>query len=168
MPRRNTFQDVFRYYDLSGGLNDGKVHHERCWPWTGSLNDKNIPYFSVSGKSYIAHRIVYHLFNSGTFRLDSPLFIRHIVCDNSICGNPAHMVTGTHQENMNDAVAHGRFGLTIEQIDAIIKHNEEMPDVTHARLAAHFTHKFQRNVARSTITDILSGRRKQRRKEQSQ
>lgn len=166
MARRNTFEDVFKHYDMTGGMNDGRIHHEKCWPWKRSLNGKDIPYFSVDGKSWIAHRIVYHLFNRETFSLNDPRLIRHVVCDNGICGNPKHMLPGTHQQNMNDAVEHSRFGLTADEISAIINLHEEFDDLTHERIAARVSHKFGRNVARSTVTDILSDRRRKRRKEQ--
>jgi hypothetical protein len=164
--RRNQLEDVFKKYDLSGGLNDGRIHHELCWPWKESLNGKGIPYFSVDGKLHPSHRVVYHVMHPDTFPLNDPRLIRHVVCDNGICGNFNHMEPGTHQENMNDAVDHGRFGLTTEIIHAIINLKEEMPDLTHVRIAEHITHKFQRNVARSTVTDILTDRRRTRRKQE--
>lgn len=166
MPKRNTFQDVFRHYDLTGGNNDGRIHHERCWKWKGSTNAKNQPYFSVDGKTYIAYRIVYHVTHPTEFRLDDPRLIRHVVCDNNLCGNPRHMIPGTHQDNMNDAVEHARFGLTREEIHAIVSLHEQYDDLTHQRIAEKVSYQFKRNIARSTVTDVLSGRRKQRRKEQ--
>lgn len=166
MARRNTLESVFKHYDLTGGMNDGRVHHELCWPWKDALNGKNIPYISVDGKSWVAHRIVYHLFHRDEFNLDDPRLIRHVVCDNGICGNPAHMEPGSHQQNMNDAVEHNRFGLTKEEIHAIISLHEQYDDLTHDRIAARVSHQFGRRVARSTVTDVLSDRRRTRRKEQ--
>ena len=111
MARRNQLSDIFRHYNLTGGPN-------ACWLWKSALNNKGIPYFSYNGKLYVGHRIVYHVCNPLDFKLDDPRIIRHVVCDNGICGNPKHMMPGTHQQNMNDAVEHSRFGLTKEEISA--------------------------------------------------
>ena len=40
-------------------------------------------------------------------RLPSNIFARHL-CDNPKCINPDHIVPGSHQDNMNDMIAHGR------------------------------------------------------------
>lgn len=167
MARRNELHDVLKHYDMTGGLNDGKIHRERCWPWKSKLNGKGHPIFSYDGKSYYGHRIVYHLFNSSIFPLDDPRIIRHVVCDNGICGNPDHMKPGSHQDNMNDAVAHARFGLTKEEIHDIIE-LLAMGDLTHQRIAERISYKHGRKIARSTVSDINTGRRNERRKEQSQ
>lgn len=157
MARRNQLTDVFKHYDLTGGK-------DACWPWKGALNNKGIPYFSYRGRSYVAHRVVYHIMHAADFPLDSELLVRHVVCDNGICGNPRHMTLGTHQDNMNDAVSHGRFGLTKEEINAIINLQEQTPDLTHQRIAERVSYQFGRKIGRSTVTDILSGRREERRK----
>lgn len=164
--RRNQLHDVFKHYDMTGGMNDGQIHLEKCWPWKGGLNGKDRPYFSYGGKSYVASRVVYHVYNPTTFLLSDPRLVRHVVCDNGICGNPTHMEPGTHQQNMDDAVKHARFGLTEEEICAILKMKEDYPDITHQRIAERVSYQFKRNVARSTVTDILTDRRRTRRKEQ--
>lgn len=103
----NTRTDVFQHIDMTGG-------EDACWPWTrstggGNGKGKPRPYFQVDGTKYIAYRIVYELVHGVT--LPSDVFIRH-KCDNPICCNPAHMETGTHQENMQDMVNRDRHGLT--------------------------------------------------------
>lgn len=165
MARRNELHDVFKHYDMTGGLNDGKIHPELCWPWKSGLNGKNMPVFSFSGKSYYGYRVVYHVMHPTEFTLDDPRLIRHVVCDNNLCGNHLHMAPGDHQDNMNDAVDHGRFGLTKEEIDAIIEFLA-VGDITHQRIAERVSYKFGRKIARSTVTDINTGRRQERRKEQ--
>ncbi len=167
MARRNQLTDIFTRYDMSGGLNDGKIHHELCWPWKVekyALNGKGIAVFSYDGKSHYGHRIIYHVFNPTTFSLADPRVIRHVECDNNLCGNPRHMAPGSHQQNMNDAVEHHRFGLTKDEIDAIIALLTET-DLTHIRIAERVSHKFGRKIARSTVTDINTNRRNDRRKE---
>lgn len=169
MPKRNELHDVFLKYDLSGGLNDGKIHPELCWPWRidkYALNGKGQPIFSYRGKSYYAYRIVYHVRHPTTFSLDDSRVVRHVVCDNNLCGNFNHMEPGTQIDNMNDAVEHHRFGLTKQEKDAIMYLHAETPDLTHQRIAERVSYQFGRKIARSTVTDLISGRRTERRKGQ--
>ena len=166
MARRNQLTDIFTRYDMTGGLKDSRIHHELCWPWKVekyALNGKGIAVFSYNGKSYYGHRIIYHILNSSNFKLDDPRLIRHIVCDNSLCGNPAHMTTGTHQDNMNDAVEHSRFGLTKDEINAIIE-LLTTTDLTHVRIADRVSIKYGGSISRQTVTDINTDRRNTRRK----
>lgn len=166
MARRNQLADILRCYDLSGGMNDGKIHPELCWPWKvkeRALNGKGIAVFSLEGKSYYGHRLIYHLFNP-TFKLDDPRLIRHVVCDNNLCGNYNHMKPGDHQQNMTDAVDHNRFGLTKDEIDAIIE-LLTTTDITHQRIAERVSWKFGHKISRQTVTDINTGYREDRRKE---
>ena len=170
MPKRNQLHDVFKHYDLTGGLNDGKIHPERCWPWKDSLNGKGTPIFSYMGKSYAAYRVVYHITHPDTFDLDDSRLVRHIKCDNHLCGNYNHMEAGSHQQNMNDAVAHTRFGLTKDELCDIMDFLQRVEsgelDLTHARIAERVSYKHGRHIGRTTVTDINTGRRKDRRKEQ--
>lgn len=166
MARRNQLTDIFTRYDMTGGLNDDKIHPELCWPWKVdkyALNGKGIAVFSYKGKSYYGHRVIYHVTHPNEFKLDDPRLIRHVVCDNNLCGNYKHMKPGDHQDNMNDAAEHHRFGLTQEEKDAII-YLLENTDLTHIRIAERVSYKFGRNIARSTVTDINTGRRNDRRK----
>lgn len=166
MARRNQLSDIFTRYDLTGGLNDGKIHNELCWPWKTdkyALNGKGIAVFSYEGKSHYGHRVIYHVTHPNEFKLDDPRLIRHVVCNNNLCGNYNHMKPGTHQDNMNDAVESGRFGLTKEEINAIILLLEQT-DLTHQRIAERVSYQFKRNIARSTVTDINTNRRDERRK----
>ena len=166
MPKRNELHDVFLKYDLTGGHPNGKIHPELCWPWRVdkyALNGKGQPIFSYRGKSYYAYRIVYHVAHPDEFALDDPRLIRHVVCNNNLCGNFNHMEPGDHQANMNDAVDSHRFGLTKEEKDAIIE-LLAMGDITHDRIAERVSFKFGRKIARSTVTDINTDRRNTRRK----
>lgn len=173
MPKRNELHDVFKQYDLTGGLNDNKIHNELCWPFRVdkySLNGKGQPLFSYRGKQYYSYRIIYHVTHPNEFLLDDPRVIRHVVCDNNLCGNYAHMAPGSQKQNVQDAVDHHRFGLTKEEKDAIIDLSEAKDalgnpiNLTHERIAQRVTYQFKRNIARSTVTDLISGRRDARRK----
>jgi len=96
--------DVFRWITIRGD-ND-------CWLWTGALVGKDSrPYLSVDGKKLLAYRIVYELTTGET--LSSDILIRHS-CDNRMCCNPAHLVPGSHQKNMDES-AHGVGGNQTQQ-----------------------------------------------------
>jgi len=167
MARRNQLTDIFKRYDMTGGLNDGRIHFELCWPWKVkeyALNGKGIAVFSYNGKSYYGHRVMYHVIHAKDFPLDDPRLIRHVVCDNNLCGNYKHMLPGTHQDNMNDAVEHHRFGLTKEVKDAILSLLVET-DLTHVRIAERVSVTFGVKVSRQAVTDINTDYRNRRRKE---
>jgi hypothetical protein len=77
-----------------------------CWPWTGgkriSASGRNYGVVFFEGKVQLAHRVAFRL-----ARGYWPLNGRHS-CDNPPCCNPAHLLDGTHADNMADKVARGR------------------------------------------------------------
>lgn len=77
---------------------------EGCWIWSGSKNKKNYGTFFLDGRAQKAHRVSYSLFVGP---IADDLFILHR-CDNPPCVNPAHLSTGTPQDNMDDMVSKGR------------------------------------------------------------
>lgn len=161
MGRRNEFADVFKCIDMR------PVPPLKCWLWTASVNDKGLPYFTVKGRKYVAYRIVYLLTHPGWDINNRREFIRHKCTDddgnhvdNPLCCNPDHMETGTHDENMMDMMLRGRKGLTREALEDILDVSRRLPNLTHSQIAARVSHKHQIPVARQTVTDILSGRRR--------
>lgn len=74
-----------------------------CWLWLGSKTKKGYGQLSVNRKSVIAHRFSFYLAHGYM-----PALVRHFVCDNRICVNPAHLKEGTHQDNSNDCVSRDR------------------------------------------------------------
>lgn len=87
-----------------------------CWEWTGTRDQVkggaagrqwgNYGVFYVDKKRcrIKAHRIAYCLTHG-----DIPTWVkvRH-TCDNPPCCNPAHLVAGTHKQNMDDMQRRGR------------------------------------------------------------
>lgn len=119
----------------------------RCWPFTNALNSKGRPYYRVGGKNYLAYRLVYELMRG--VELDSKTMLRH-QCDNPICCNPAHLIEGGHQENMNDMKERERHGLPHHTVRAIRK-AAQRPGVTHEDIAELY------GLGRSTVSEIISG-----------
>jgi hypothetical protein len=76
------------------------VQPNGCWLWRGKRNQKQYGRYRKAG----AHRIVFAYHNGG---LDPNLVVRH-TCDNPLCVNPDHLLSGTHADNMRDKVDRGR------------------------------------------------------------
>lgn len=80
-----------------------------CWVWTGLVGPKgygqlNVLVADVGWRTTRAHRLSYELAYGP---IPPGLMIRH-KCDNPPCVNPAHLETGTHEDNTRDMVERGR------------------------------------------------------------
>lgn len=78
-----------------------------CWNWNLAVDRNGYPYMSqyVEKKSVKfgqLHRLVYKAYN-GKILKSTPV-IRH-TCNNRGCINPAHLICGTTQQNVHDAIA---------------------------------------------------------------
>ncbi len=139
---------------------------EECWPWIGWKNEQGYGRVEMDGRSHYAHRVIYELCHPGAITREGPKdktsadFVRH-ACDNPSCCNPAHLLLGTHQENMQDMVDRGRkvrmasvesprAKLTADDVRSIRKQSAE--GVTRDALAKQF------NVSLQTIKAVRSGR----------
>lgn len=81
-----------------------------CWLWTGGKNPSN-GYGRVARSSQLGrkrheyvHRVFYELHHGD---IPAGHLVRHR-CDVRLCVNPAHLLTGTHEDNMADAVERNR------------------------------------------------------------
>lgn len=137
MRAKNRKIDVFRVIDMSGGPN-------ACWPFTGKLNSKGRPYFTADGEKDLAYRITYELVH-GEGSLTGAI-ARH-TCDQEDCCNPAHIIPGSHQENMNDMKERERHGLPHHTVRAIRKLGDM--GLAHAAIADRF------GIARSTVSEMI-------------
>lgn len=78
---------------------------DECWPWRGSSSRTKGRYGAVmfDGKVRQAHHVAFKL-THGYY----PTYLRHR-CDFGLCCNAdAHLIEGTHADNMADKVARGR------------------------------------------------------------
>ena len=88
-----------------------RVHYEHCWNWQGGVSwgqsiEVRYQYgrFGANGKRYKAHRVAYILVKG---EIPAKHVVRH-KCDNPLCVNPHHLVTGTQYENDMDRTNRGR------------------------------------------------------------
>lgn len=79
--------------------------NDECWEWKSAEPDSR-PSFFIAGTVYPASRVAYRL-SRGKFP-KKPKLVRH-TCDNSICCNPRHLLSGTHQDNVEDARRRKRY-----------------------------------------------------------
>lgn len=76
-----------------------------CWEWTGARR-KGYGVVSVqSSRNRDAHIVAWELANGRP--VPSGMVIRHS-CDNPPCVNPAHLLLGTHRDNVRDKVERDR------------------------------------------------------------
>lgn len=87
-----------RFWDRIDKTND-------CWIWRGPRARGGYGKCQINGKTIRAHRLAYTLL-VGEIPID--LLVMH-GCDNRLCVNPAHLSVGTHQDNLDDAIAKGRW-----------------------------------------------------------
>lgn len=76
-----------------------------CWIWTKSLQGRGYAQISIGRSKPGRANIVSYLLHKG--EIPSGLFVRH-TCDCRWCVNPDHLILGTAQDNVNDAIARGR------------------------------------------------------------
>ncbi len=76
-----------------------------CWEWTGGKQGRKYGAIHYRGKMWRVHRLAAVLWLG--FNDDPRIKVCH-TCDNPPCFNPAHLFTGTSQDNSDDMVRKGR------------------------------------------------------------
>lgn len=77
---------------------------DRCWEWSGCLNNRGYGQFNIGGKAELAHRVSWEIANGS---IPDGLNALHR-CDNPCCVRPDHLFLGTLSDNSNDMVRKGR------------------------------------------------------------
>jgi hypothetical protein len=79
-----------------------------CWPYRGHCDGDGYGRHSVRIgnrlRPYPAHRFAWEITNGP---VADDLVIRHLLCNNPPCCNPAHLAPGTFQDNSDDALRAG-------------------------------------------------------------
>ena len=72
-----------------------------CWLWQGAYANKGKGHGQVTylGKTYPAHRVAFHLHNGR----EAQGLVRH-TCNTRGCCNPAHLIEGSHEDNLHDRI----------------------------------------------------------------
>lgn len=99
-------KDVERFWEKV----DIGLDHE-CWYWIGGIawsNSVEVRYrygrFCANGKTYKAHRVSYTITKR---KIPNNHVVRHD-CDNPLCCNPKHLISGTQKQNDMDRMKRGR------------------------------------------------------------
>lgn len=85
-----------------------------CWEWQGARDMYGYGILKADGRDYKkAHRIAYQIFHG-------PIPEGHVIrhkCDNKPCVNPSHLESGTHRDNVKDAISRGLRSNTCRRCD---------------------------------------------------
>ena len=142
--------DFWEKVDKTGGP-------DACWPWTGSMTN-GYGRIWVVGRLVRAHRLAWEL-THGPIPPETP-HVRHVVCRNPACCNPAHLEPGTQTDNMRDRLSDGTVArgernglakLTEPQVREIRQLHAE-DGLGCRRLASRF------GVGKATVKHILARR----------
>ena len=120
-----------------------------CLIWTKCINTDGYPRALIDGNANAkVHRVVWEEHNKESA---AGYVIRH-TCDNPLCINPAHLIRGSHKENMGDRDSrqrHGASKLSHEAVRMIrLLHNDT--NMTQRTLAEMF------RVHVNTVNSLLN------------
>lgn len=138
------YENVKNFEDIFFARVDAR-NDDECWEWQGCKYKSGHGRVSLGGQvSLLAHRVMWSLHN----KQDTPstLLVRHS-CDNSKCVNPHHLITGTYQDNANDAVERGRSKINKRRGENHYRARLSTSDVLDIR------QQFQDGVPRQRIAD---------------
>ena len=126
-----------------------------CWEWTASRQTNGYGQIGVGTRPHLAHRVSYELHYGD---IPDGLVVRH-KCDNRLCVNPDHLLTGTAADNVRDAQERGRLAygernrstrLSEEQVREI----RDLRGAPQKEVAARF------GVTQAHVSNIQTGKRR--------
>ena len=126
-----------------------------CWEWGRSIGGSGYGVCWVDGRCHNAHKVAYELSHGP---VEKGLVVRH-TCHNRKCCNPAHLTTGTQQDNVEDMVRAGRNAVgervgTSKITEGQARRIKEMAQYRTQQAAAdHF------GLSQSQISRIVNGKR---------
>ncbi len=128
---------------------------DECWEWQGYRDRAGYGHVGIGSRvdgtkrTVPAHRLAWELTHGP---IPEGIKVRHLVCDNPPCCNPAHLALGTQAENVADMIAKGRkrAKLTDDEV-AKIRQLHATGDYRQAELAEQF------GVTHVTIWRIVNG-----------
>lgn len=136
-----------------------------CWLWKGVVNTTGYGMLYVAGRRVLAHRVAYELHHG----LIPPGHEVLHSCDNPPCVNWGHLRSGTHGENIADAMAKGRHRPPGLGLKGQKNPHAKLTDLQAAEIRSSYRYRtpghqlqdlaLKYGVGRATIHNILNGRR---------
>lgn len=100
-----------------------------CWEWANYVTKSGYGRMSIDGVSVWVHRVVWELVNG-------PIPARKKVyhdCDNTVCGNPEHLLCGTQLHVIRAAKSKGRLSSGVRHSIAVTPRRRARSDMTMAK-----------------------------------
>jgi len=127
-----------------------------CWVCTSHCCvGSYYPRVGYNGEIYYIHRWVYMQYHN-MICLPSSTVIRH-TCDNKLCINPAHLIEGSHADNVGDRVRRGRSANGSQNGRSKLTENQVLKIKNNKTLTLTELGK-QYRVSHGTVWKIKSGK----------
>jgi len=125
-----------------------------CWEWHGTT--LTYGHFWTGKRIILVHRFSWELHNAQ--EIPDGVVVRHI-CDNPLCVNPAHLVLGTHADNMRDMVRRDRQAKGCSVASAKLT-PDDVREIRELRKAGMTYRQISQRygVCKKTPIDIVHGR----------
>lgn len=131
---------------------------DECWEWQAAKTKGPGSYgvFYFDRRLHTAHRVALFL-DTGVFPEGG--VVRH-TCDNPPCCNPAHLLVGTHADNVRDKVERGRHPRGEAHSSAKLTKDEmlQIRGLASSGLNQTYIGSLY-DIAQQTVSDINCGRR---------